>query len=50
MELSPHPTTLTADHGCSGLDLELPLAGYDLRGQTSKPSRPSSLEAEALRC
>jgi hypothetical protein len=36
MELSPHPTTLTADHGCSGLDLELPLAGYDLRGQDFK--------------
>jgi hypothetical protein len=36
MELSPHPTTLTADHGGRGLDLELPLAGYDLRGEDLK--------------
>jgi hypothetical protein len=50
MELSPHPTTLTADHGGRGLDGELPLTGRDLRGEDLKPSRPSSLEAEALRC
>src|SRR4029453_12136285 len=35
-ELSPHPTTLTADHGGGGLDLELPLAGDDLRGEDLK--------------
>jgi hypothetical protein len=29
---------------------ELPLAGYDLRGETSRPSRPSSRDAEALLC
>jgi hypothetical protein len=33
MELGPHPTTLTADHGGRGLNLELPLAAYDPRGE-----------------
>ena len=33
MELGPHPTALTADHGGGGLDLELPLTGRDLRGE-----------------
>jgi hypothetical protein len=36
VELGPHPTALTADHGGCGLDLELPLTGRDLRGQDLK--------------
>jgi hypothetical protein len=36
MELGSYPTALTADHGGRGLDLELPLAGYDLRGEDRK--------------
>jgi hypothetical protein len=37
MELGPHPTALTADHGGGGLDLELPLTGHDLRGEDLEP-------------
>jgi len=36
MELGPHPTALTADHGGGGLDLELPLAADHLRGEDLK--------------
>jgi hypothetical protein len=50
MELSPHPTTLTADHGGRGLDLELPLTGRDLRGEDLEAVQAQQPEAEALRC
>jgi hypothetical protein len=43
VELGPHPTTPTADHGGCGLDLELPLTGRDLRGQDRK-----AVQAEQL--
>jgi hypothetical protein len=50
MELGPNPAADAADHGSRGLDGELSFAADHLGGEDWKPSRPSSLEADALRC
>jgi hypothetical protein len=51
MELGPHPTALTADHGGRGLELELPLPARNLRGEdleAVQPSQPSSRRTTVL--
>jgi hypothetical protein len=50
VELGPRPSASEVDRGGRGLDGEPPLAVQTTGGEDLKPSKPSSLKADALLC
>jgi hypothetical protein len=50
VELGPHPTTPTANHGGHRLDVELPLATHHLGGENRKAVKAEQRRPDALLC